>query len=97
MVSTKRRMSKAKKNLRDIEEVRAWEVAFACGRDYFNNLRDLGFDFHQREVDHDVAREAWSRLRTAFYELRATRPDPIGGEVPWAEREFGNPARSISV
>jgi hypothetical protein len=56
-----------------------------------NNLRDLGFDFHEREVDHDVAREAWSRLRTAFYELRATRPDPIGGEVPWAEREFGNP------
>jgi hypothetical protein len=80
MVSTKRQMSKAKKNLRDIEEVRAWEVAFACGRDYFNNLRDLGFDFHEREVDHDVAREAWSRLRTAFYELRATRPDPIGGE-----------------
>jgi hypothetical protein len=60
-------------------------------RDYFNNLRDLGFDFHEREVDRDVAKEAWSRLRTAFYELRATRLDPIGGEVPWAEREFGNP------
>jgi hypothetical protein len=80
----------ARQQLSDEEQARIWEVAFSCGRDYFNSLRELGLDCRQRPVDRELAKEAWGRLRTAYYKLRATRRDPIGGETPWAEREFGN-------
>jgi hypothetical protein len=78
-------------HLSDDEQARIWEVAFSCGRDYFNYLLELGLDCHERPVDREIAKEAWGRLRTAYYKLRATRAVPIGGETPWAEREFGNP------
>jgi hypothetical protein len=77
--------------LSDDEQARIWEVAFSCGRDYFNYLLELGLDCHERPVDREIAKEAWGRLRTAYYKLRATRAVPIGGETPWAEREIGNP------
>ena len=48
-----------------------------------------GLDCHDRPVNREIAKEAWGRLRTAYYKLRATRRVPIGGETPWAEREFG--------
>ena len=81
----------ARRQPSDEEQARIWEVAFSCGRDYFNSLSELGLDCHGRPVDREIAKEAWGRLRTAFYKLRATRQEPIGGEIPWAEREFGNP------
>jgi hypothetical protein len=83
------------RQLSDEEQARIWEVAFSCGRDYFNSLRELGLDCHERPVDRELAKEAWGRLRTAYYKLRATRWEPIGGETPWAEREFGNPLGGI--
>jgi hypothetical protein len=81
----------APRQLSDDEQARIWEVAFSCGRDYFNYLLELGLDCHERPVNREIAKEAWGRLRTAYYKLRATRRVPIGGETPWAEREFGNP------
>jgi hypothetical protein len=83
------------RQLSDEEQARIWEVVFSCGRDYFNSLRELGLDCHERPVDRELAKEAWGRLRTAYYKLRATRWEPIGGETPWAGREFGNPLGGI--
>ena len=54
----------------------------------FQFAQELGLDCHGRPVDREIAKEAWGRLRVL---LRATRQEPIGGEIPWAEREFGNP------
>jgi hypothetical protein len=62
------------RQLSDEEQARIWEVAFSCG--YFNSLRELGLDCQERPVDRELAKEAWGRLRTAYYKLRATRWEP---------------------
>jgi hypothetical protein len=36
----------APRQLSDGEQARIWEVAFSCGRDYFNYLLELGLDCH---------------------------------------------------
>jgi hypothetical protein len=46
------------RQLSDEEQARIWEVAFSCGRDYFNSLRELGLDCHERPVDRELAKEA---------------------------------------
>jgi hypothetical protein len=61
----------------------------------FQVAQGAGARLPRAPVDRELAKEAWGRLRTAYYKLRATRWEPIGGETPWAEREFGNPLGGI--
>jgi hypothetical protein len=48
----------APRQLSDDEQARIWEIAFSCGRDYFNYLLELGLDCHKRPVNREIAKEA---------------------------------------
>jgi hypothetical protein len=79
----------AKRRISTEAELKAWDMMFSCGYDFFSSLEDLGY---RNEAEaRAAAPEAWKRLGRAFLaEYDDSGERAIHG-VPWAEEQFGVP------
>jgi hypothetical protein len=76
----KRRISK-----RRAPEAPAWATFFACGWDFFDDLRDFGMTEAEAA---EVAEDAWRQHGAAF--MASWQPQP-NRALPWAAEQFGVP------
>ncbi len=76
-----------KRRLTPDAELEAWEMVFASGWDFFDDVGRLGVPMEDHRPDRAAAEDAWNRLGARFL---AAKADPVGG-TPWALAEFGEP------
>jgi len=69
----------------------AWGELFACGYDFFGDLKPLGFPSDDADrAARAAAPEAWRRFGKPWLESGAHK-GPGQPETPWAVAEFGYP------
>lgn len=81
----KRRRSKARAG-----EAKAWSGYFMCGRDFFDDLANIGLD---EKTAAPLAEETWRRIgRDVIEHIARMHEGYRPPERPfWAEGEFGHP------
>lgn len=77
-----------KRRLDPAAELRAWEIPFHCGRDFFRELPAIGVSVDAYGLpDRSTIEAAWRRLGAAYLAQQ-----PSGLSEPWAQRTFGEPS-----
>ncbi|OWR00876.1 hypothetical protein [Sphingopyxis witflariensis] len=80
----KRRLDKRRPD--DAKAYPVWAAIFDCGRDFFDELPEIGVACDKYgKPDRDAAQAAWERFGARWL---AEHPHD---EPQWAEREFGRP------
>ena len=78
----------AKRRLDPAAEVAIWESVFDSGRDFFDDLKDLGVPLDQYgRPEPAAAEQAWQRLGARYLATRT----PNSRREPWALIQFGEP------
>lgn len=84
-----RRIRRTKRRFNSAAEIDAWSMMFCYGRDYFNDLEDIGFVTVAQIIA--ALPEAWRRLGVDFMARWAQMGSVEKGnrKFPWAHDQFG--------